>query len=256
MRRERACLPKEELRRGAWTEHEDKLLSDYITSHGLGRWRSLPEKAGLNRCGKSCRLRWLNYLRPGIKRGNITDEEEELIIRLHKLVGNRWSLIAGRIPGRTDNEIKNYWNSYIKKKVAMDVSESHSSSKAATTTTAAAATTTASTTQLSFKSPCSEKANEASSVTSMVKSKTYEAEDLNTNSAVLHEQHSSMKPEGHQQVCLPPSASSDFDSGFEFSFGELSNSSVFSCYGWRDAKTMACSSVIGEDCSSRRMEER
>ncbi|OVA18433.1 SANT/Myb domain [Macleaya cordata] len=72
--------------------------------------------AGLNRCGKSCRLRWLNYLRPGIKRGNITEDEEDLIIRLHNLLGNRWSLIAGRLPGRTDNEIKNHWNTHLSKK--------------------------------------------------------------------------------------------------------------------------------------------
>ncbi|XP_040375199.1 transcription factor WER isoform X2 [Rosa chinensis] len=75
-------------------------------------------KKGLKRCGKSVRLRWLNYLRPGIKKGNITEDEEDLIIRMHKLVGNRWSLIAGRIPGRTDNEIKNYWNSTLRKKLA------------------------------------------------------------------------------------------------------------------------------------------
>lgn len=72
---------------------------------------------GLLRCGKSCRLRWMNYLRPDIKRGNIGPEEEDLIIRLHCLLGNRWSLIAGRLPGRTDNEIKNYWNSHLSKKL-------------------------------------------------------------------------------------------------------------------------------------------
>ncbi|XP_044337822.1 transcription factor MYB1 [Triticum aestivum] len=72
---------------------------------------------GLNRCGKSCRLRWLNYLRPGIKRGNISNDEEELIVRLHGLLGNRWSLIAGRLPGRTDNEIKNYWNTTLSKRM-------------------------------------------------------------------------------------------------------------------------------------------
>ncbi|XP_073102918.1 uncharacterized protein [Elaeis guineensis] len=83
----------------------------------------------LNRCGRSCRLRWLNYLRPDIKRGNITEEEEELIIRLHKLLGNRWSLIAGRLPGRTDNEIKNYWNTYLRKKVSGSTSEQQFSSK-------------------------------------------------------------------------------------------------------------------------------
>ncbi|KAL6176628.1 hypothetical protein ACLB2K_053261 [Fragaria x ananassa] len=71
---------------------------------------------GLKRCGKSCRVRWLNYLRPNIKRGNITPEEEDLIMRLHKLLGNRWSLIAGKLPGRTDTEIKNHWNTYCHKK--------------------------------------------------------------------------------------------------------------------------------------------
>uniref|UniRef100_A0A7N0VAW1 Uncharacterized protein n=1 Tax=Kalanchoe fedtschenkoi TaxID=63787 RepID=A0A7N0VAW1_KALFE len=85
--------------------------------------------AGLNRCGKSCRLRWLNYLRPDIKRGNISEDEEELIIRLHKLLGNRWSLIAGRLPGRTDNEIKNYWNTTLGKKVGSEVSQRSSSKK-------------------------------------------------------------------------------------------------------------------------------
>uniref|UniRef100_A0A453HIE1 Uncharacterized protein n=1 Tax=Aegilops tauschii subsp. strangulata TaxID=200361 RepID=A0A453HIE1_AEGTS len=73
--------------------------------------------AGLLRCGKSCRLRWINYLRPDLKRGNFTEEEDELIIKLHELLGNKWSLIAGRLPGRTDNEIKNYWNTHIKRKL-------------------------------------------------------------------------------------------------------------------------------------------
>ncbi|XVE97910.1 hypothetical protein REPUB_Repub03eG0059500 [Reevesia pubescens] len=111
------CCSKEGLNRGAWTAHEDKILTEYIKVHGEGRWRNLPKGAGLKRCGKSCRLRWLNYLRPDIKRGNISADEEELIIRLHKLLGNRWSLIAGRLPGRTDNEIKNYWNTNLGKKV-------------------------------------------------------------------------------------------------------------------------------------------
>jgi len=59
----------------------------------------------------------MNYLRPDIKRGNIGPDEEDLITRLHSLLGNRWSLIAGRLPGRTDNEIKNYWNSHLSKKL-------------------------------------------------------------------------------------------------------------------------------------------
>ncbi|XP_057505373.1 transcription factor MYB3-like [Actinidia eriantha] len=106
-----------EFNRGAWTAEEDRKLAEVIEVNGPRRWKTIAAKAGLNRCGKSCRLRWMNYLRPNIKRGNITEQEEDLILRLHKLLGNRWSLIAGRLPGRTDNEIKNYWNSYLSKKI-------------------------------------------------------------------------------------------------------------------------------------------
>ncbi|KAK8535327.1 hypothetical protein V6N13_081464 [Hibiscus sabdariffa] len=118
----RPCCSKEGLNKGAWTALEDKLLISYIKAHGEGKWRNLPKRAGLKRCGKSCRLRWLNYLRPDIKRGNISHDEEELIIRLHNLLGNRWSLIAGRLPGRTDNEIKNYWNTTLGKKAKAQAS--------------------------------------------------------------------------------------------------------------------------------------
>ncbi|XP_030540287.1 transcription factor MYB1-like [Rhodamnia argentea] len=114
------CCSKVGLRRGPWSNKEDTMLVKYIQTHGEGHWRSLPKKAGLLRCGKSCRLRWMNYLRPDIKRGNITQDEEDLIMKLHALLGNRWSLIAGRLPGRTDNEIKNYWNSHLSKRVATD----------------------------------------------------------------------------------------------------------------------------------------
>lgn len=112
------CCSKVGVNKGAWSAEEDSRLVEYIQTHGDGNWRSLPNKAGLRRCGKSCRLRWLNYLRPCIKRGNITPDEEELIIRMHALLGNRWSIIAGRVPGRTDNEIKNYWNTKLSRKLA------------------------------------------------------------------------------------------------------------------------------------------
>ncbi|KAJ0105780.1 hypothetical protein Patl1_19684 [Pistacia atlantica] len=128
------CCDKQDMNKGAWSKEEDRKLIDYITQHGEGKWRSLPEAAGLLRCGKSCRLRWINYLRPDLKRGNFGEDEEDLIIKLHALLGNRtnaskrfnlqikmmhcrWSLIAGRLPGRTDNEVKNYWNSHLRRKL-------------------------------------------------------------------------------------------------------------------------------------------
>ncbi|KAL5731494.1 hypothetical protein ACHQM5_004217 [Ranunculus cassubicifolius] len=105
---------KPALKKGVWSPEEDAILTSFINENGHGNWRALPQRAGLNRCGKSCRLRWLNYLRPGLKRGNFTRDEEETIIRLHNSIGNKWSQIAAKLPGRTDNEIKNVWNKYLK----------------------------------------------------------------------------------------------------------------------------------------------
>lgn len=110
------CCEKAHTNKGAWTKEEDQRLIAYIKAHGEGCWRSLPKAAGipqefwisikyflilimllilcntcvgLLRCGKSCRLRWINYLRPDLKRGNFTEEEDELIIKLHGLLGNK-----------------------------------------------------------------------------------------------------------------------------------------------------------------------
>ncbi|CAI0396563.1 unnamed protein product [Linum tenue] len=181
------CCEKAHTNKGAWTKEEDQRLIDYIRTHGEGCWRSLPKSAvlasclnffspsgfrfsaGLLRCGKSCRLRWINYLRPDLKRGNFSEEEDELIIKLHSLLGNKWSLIAGRLPGRTDNEIKNYWNTHIKRKLMSrgidpqthrSLNEKPTSAvvpvapATTTTVTAAAVTVTppAKPTQLDFKS--------------------------------------------------------------------------------------------------------
>ncbi|XP_047339471.1 transcription factor MYB20-like [Impatiens glandulifera] len=111
------CCDEIGLKKGPWSEEEDAILVNYIEKNGHASWRALPKHAGLNRCGKSCRLRWNNYLRPDIKRGNFSDEEEQLIIKLHSLLGNKWSRIATHLPGRTDNEIKNYWNTHLGKKL-------------------------------------------------------------------------------------------------------------------------------------------
>ncbi|XP_058103685.1 transcription factor MYB8-like [Magnolia sinica] len=103
------------LKRGPWSHEEDERLRSFVLQNPNTSWRVVPPKAGLLRCGKSARLRWMNYLRPDIRRGNFTPEEENLIVQLHAAIGNKWAVIASQIPGRTDNEIKNLWNTRLRK---------------------------------------------------------------------------------------------------------------------------------------------
>ncbi|KAK3165297.1 hypothetical protein QOZ80_1AG0031470 [Eleusine coracana subsp. coracana] len=111
------CCDKARVKRGPWSQEEDAILRSFVQRFGnAGNWIALPQKAGLKRCGKSCRLRWLNYLHPEVRHGGFTDEEDDLILSLYGEIGSKWSVIASRLPGRTDNDVKNYWNTKLKKK--------------------------------------------------------------------------------------------------------------------------------------------
>ncbi|KAI3797893.1 hypothetical protein L1987_33157 [Smallanthus sonchifolius] len=113
---ERNMIGNGTLKKGPWTSAEDAILVDYVNKHGEGNWNAVQKHSGLYRCGKSCRLRWANHLRPDLKKGAFTPEEERRIIELHAKMGNKWARMAVELPGRTDNEIKNFWNTRTKRR--------------------------------------------------------------------------------------------------------------------------------------------
>ncbi|XP_061345776.1 transcription factor RAX2-like [Gastrolobium bilobum] len=147
------CCDKTIVKKGPWSPEEDAKLKEYIEKHGTGgNWIVLPQKVGLKRCGKSCRLRWLNYLRPNIKHGEFSDAEDRIICSLFASIGSRWSIIASQLPGRTDNDIKNYWNTKLKKKMmAMNPSTQRKPQQATLLSIVKNSTSSSSSSLLSFR---------------------------------------------------------------------------------------------------------
>ncbi|KAL5856098.1 hypothetical protein ACOSQ4_005900 [Xanthoceras sorbifolium] len=196
------CCEKAHTNKGAWTKEEDDRLIAYIRAHGEGCWRSLPKAAGLLRCGKSCRLRWINYLRPDLKRGNFTEEEDELIIKLHSLLGNKWSLIAGRLPGRTDNEIKNYWNTHIRRKLlnrGIDPATHRPLNEPPTTPPPPATTATATTTQHHHQDVIAPTTTTISFSAAAAASSTETKDHHNNTTNKMQTQHEMINKKGHHQ---------------------------------------------------------
>nr|XP_025669791.1 transcription factor MYB4-like [Arachis hypogaea] len=108
---------RDDLRKGPWTPIEDAILIEQVKKCGEGNWSLIQKNSELRRNGKSCRLRWLNHLRPDLKKGPFSEEEEKLIGDLHAKIGNKWALMATEVPGRSDNDIKNFWNTRMKKRL-------------------------------------------------------------------------------------------------------------------------------------------
>ncbi|XP_073054746.1 transcription factor MYB59-like isoform X1 [Primulina eburnea] len=144
-------MVKEDAKKGPWTEQEDVQLVFYVKLFGDRRWDFIANVSGLKVAGDRSihRLRWVNYLNPGLKRGKMTANEEKLVVELHKKWGNRWSRIARKLPGRTDNEIKNYWRTHMRKeaqeKRKKGISSSSSSSNSSSSSSGSKSPTVEST---------------------------------------------------------------------------------------------------------------